>query len=247
MPAAPRRGARRPHLLERLGQQVPYTCGGNSVTGIGDGNGGESKSNDRRVWLRLRTASGQLSQIVGSIVRFSDARIPRACGGGPLLYDQQVTEVGGVEQAPATLNAVADKGEPVSFSFRTNAARKAAQDDQPANVNGIGWRIRNSHTGKMFVRNGDDWVTCAEPCTSEDIYSTANGAGFANMMQAFIYRHLVPAESWLVSRAKAVSTSRPRLFASSIFLHRPRMKRTVPSMKSSRFSRRPSISFATVW
>lgn len=158
-----------------LGQQVPYTCGGNPTTGIGDGNGGESRSNDRRVWLRLRTASGQLSQIVGSIVRFSDARIPRACGGGTLLYDQQVTEVGGVEQPPATLNAVADQAEPVSFSFRTNASRKAAQDGSPANVNGIGWRIRNSHTGAMFVRNVDQWVACAEPCTSEGIFTTAAG------------------------------------------------------------------------
>ena len=159
-----------------LGQQVPYTCGGNPTTGIGDGNDGTSKTKDRRIWLRLRTASGSLSQIVGSIVRFSDARIPRACGGGALFYDQQVTEVGGVAPPPGTLNAVADKGESVSFSFRTNASRKAAQADTPPNVNGINWRIRNSRTGAMFVRAGEGWTECAAPCTADENYSAENGS-----------------------------------------------------------------------
>ncbi len=159
-----------------LGQKVPYTCGGDPTTGIGDGNGGKSKTDDRRIWLRVRTASGSLSQIVGSIVRFSDARIPRACGGGALFYDQQVTEVGGQEQAPGALNAVADKGESVSFSFRTNASRKAAQGNSEANVNGINWRIRNSRTGAMFVRTGDGWTACAAPCVADENYSVANGS-----------------------------------------------------------------------
>jgi len=145
---------------------IPYTCG---ILG----NGGTWKADNRRAWFRVRTTSGELSQAVGSIVRFTDGR--RVCGGGPIVYDQQVASVGGTTQPAGTLNAVADKNQAVSFSFKGSAGEKASSSS-PGYFTGINWRIRNSRTGDMFRRNGAGWTACAAPCNDDGGFTTASGS-----------------------------------------------------------------------
>lgn len=137
---------------------LPYTCG---ILG----GGGTWRSDNRRTWLKLRTTNGTTSEAVGSIVRFTDGR--RVCGGGPIIYDQEVTSVGGVTQPTGTLNAVAGVNEPVSFSFKGSSS---------GNFTGINWRIRNSRTGAIFLRQGSNWVSCGAPCNSDGSFSTGNGS-----------------------------------------------------------------------
>jgi hypothetical protein len=129
--------------------------------------GQTQKTNDRRAWFQVRTSSGAVSQKVFSRIRFSDAAF--TCSGSPpIISDQQVTSVAGVPQPAGTMNAVAGKGESVTFSF------VGVKGD--GSFSGINWRIRNSQTGDMFTRTPSGWAACADPCVADGNFSVANGS-----------------------------------------------------------------------
>ena len=116
------------------------------------------RTDNRRMWFRLRGQDGQLSNIVGSIVRFTDARW--ACNGGPIISESSVTSVNGVEQPAGAMNVIAGKNEPISLAFKG-----AAKTDN--NFTAINWRIRNSRTGDIFVKRSNGWAPCADPCIAD--------------------------------------------------------------------------------
>lgn len=144
--------------------QVPVSAVGPGVSigsyGFGDGVAcffHTATSDNRRVWFQIRDQSGVLSAKVGSIVRFTDARY--ACGGGPILSSPQITSIGGVTQPANTQNAVVDVNENFNVSVEGYTRNNA--------YTGLLWRVRNTKTGDIFVRNGANtaYVACADPCT----------------------------------------------------------------------------------
>ncbi len=126
--------------------------------------GGSSVSNDHRVFFRLRDQGGNLSGIVGTRIRFTDARFGCA-NPAPIMTDQEVLSVDGVPQPDGTQNAVAAPNTPVVFGF--NATTLDAD-----RFDGLNWRIRNSKTGEVFVKRSTGFAPCADPCIDDSIFST---------------------------------------------------------------------------
>ena len=137
--------------------------------------GQTEKTTNRRIFFKLKDDLGNLTPALPANVGVDDAAF--SCSGAyPLLYNQSVASVNGVNAPSGTREAVTTPGTPVVYSFQGHGASNS--------FNGYSWRIRNAATGAMFALNASDgWNTCAAPCTSgsnwiagKSIISTTDGA-----------------------------------------------------------------------
>ena len=159
-----------------------------NVTGLGTGNGqygfddgttlvvclggGDYKTDNRRVWFRVRDDAGTLSQSVGSIVRFNKQVYSCPDNQGPQISGPRVLSVDGVNQPGSTFQAAADKNQPVTFQFSTRARSAPLLGGDPGFVEAVNWRIRNQRTGAMFRIVGGNYAACSLPCIDEGNYTS---------------------------------------------------------------------------
>ena len=155
-------------------------------------------TNDRRIWFQVRGTNTDgvtpiLSGKVGSIIRFTDARY--ACGGGPMLSKPEITSIGGTPQPDGTQNAVVNVGQNFDVAvegFTRNSA-----------YTGLRWRIRNTQTGDIFVRNSGNtaYQACADPCTGTNGQLLSIPASPSGTVQSFTVPGMPARGRWVVEGA----------------------------------------------
>jgi hypothetical protein len=157
-----------------------------------------STSNDRRLWFRVRGTGTDgvtpiVSSKVGSIIRFTDARY--ACSGGPILSNPEITSIGGTPQTAGTQNATVGVGQSFDVSVEGHT------DDGA--YTGLRWRIRNTHTGDMFVRNPGNtaYQACADPCTGTNGQLLSVPSSPSGTVQSFTVPGVPARGRWVVEGA----------------------------------------------
>ncbi len=163
--------------------------------------GGTSRTWDRRVWFRVRGTGGEVSPTVGSMVRMTNQLYACPYNQGPYLSNQKILNVGGTAVPNNTIEANADKNEPVTFQFNTKTyTAGAVYPSSDGTVDAMDWRIRNSKTGAMFRWGGSSYVACAEPCLvtgSTNRYSFPEGS--AQGVRTFTLPAGIPSRGrWIV-------------------------------------------------
>lgn len=143
--------------------------------------GGSFENTNRRFWFRVRTADGDVTQTVGSVVRLHNQQYACPNNQGPNISNQRVLNIDGGPNLSSTTNQVSvEKNQPVTIQFNTRAKTAGALGGSDGTVDGINWRIRNAKTGDIFRIVNGNYTACTDPCTNDSNYTQGARFNFAS-------------------------------------------------------------------
>lgn len=140
--------------------------------------GGNMKTDNRRVWFRIRGTGGVTTAAVGSVVRFVSQNYGCPNNQGPGMNGARIVSIGGVNQPNNTNTAAAPKGAPATFSFTTRTKSDGVLFGDGGVAHSINIRIRNAKTGDMYRIVNGSYQLCGRPCTADAEFNNGGRVTF---------------------------------------------------------------------